>query len=1057
MRTGWCVFAGVLVMLRAVWSAPAASLQTAQVRIGLDASVVTHVVNRLTNETLSVRSAPALTGIRHLRGGELWNDRAQLQQSVSRNTLALNMRWHSNGLAYRLKTRFSALPSGEIAVDQRAECTQPGLIGLQWGLALPNDWDVLLPAHSGLRLNKETHFEPLRLEYPFTWESQFVLLQGRRGGFLIYAQDDARRFKRLFVQHRDGQFWLGFETWCTAPFERVRQESSVRWHIRAYRGTWLVGASLYREWAAKQFGLTKLRQLQPAWVKDIQTVVIGNLDDRAWLEALAKQVNPRQTLLYVPDWRRDGYDRNYPDYTPKADFPAQMRRAKQLGFRVMLHVNYFGVTPENPAYTALKPYHMRDPFSGEYLYWDWQRADPPIKFAYINPASKAWRRLFVQRMVELYNQLQPDALHLDQTLVIPNDHNGIIDGMNTMQGNIALHRELLQALPGVAISGEGLNEVTFRYESFAQRHVWGINHADASWDMTMVRMAHPVSSSLLTPHTKVYGYLGMTSPQQWQYYVAWRTAYERLGVLPTFAWMPTRFLSDPDPALQMLWSEARWFQVNRPVADFSLARWTENTVFVYRTVNGQIGRYVGEPAGIRLEHVTPAGAKVVYRRIERATKARVQGSIPGWLAYNGRELLALNPQHGYAWLPDAPDLNALHLHAVPETLSLREASLSSERWARFALQGVEELVAGLWGGNLTVSHCVNDADSVGKPASGMLWEHKTGAVARPLGENLFMHPPWQSSVGGDVWLEFTVQLPSDRDCEFRSKVGFTAADAARRSDGITFTVTALGKDETLSEKRHVQGSVPEEIVLDLSALRGQRIRLRLQVHPGPNGSPDFDWGQWTRPRLVERHREPQWVEVHSPMPVLRACVNGISVTGQAVAPQRYRFAVPSDGAKLVLLFTEPEPVSLPVSLTSLPFDTGIELDGSVRGPVDYMRGAVDRGACGGVTREGFSAHPPPLGSTYMTFLLRLPEQPARLLGFAGIGDGAEGKSNGVRFSVEVNGKEVFGRVVNPGEGWVPVQVSLAEWAGQTVLLRLTTDALGDFGWDWARWGDIRIE
>ena len=86
-------------------------------------------------------------------------------------------------------------------------------------------------------------------------------------------------------------------------------------------------------------------------------------------------------------------------------------------------------------------------------------------------------RFFTEAMVELCRHTQADALHLDQTLCIYNDHNGRIDGLSMLQGSIQLHRQLREALPQVALSGEGLNEVTCRYEAFAQRHVWGLDHA----------------------------------------------------------------------------------------------------------------------------------------------------------------------------------------------------------------------------------------------------------------------------------------------------------------------------------------------------------------------------------------------------------------------------------------------------------------------------------------------------------------------------------------------------------------------------------------------------
>jgi len=1042
----------LLVMAPFASSAP---LRTGQIEIQIQHGVVVRFTNRLTGETFAVQSAPNLTGLRHTKMGDRWGDRAQEEQHHTPQDVAQTLRWREPDGINSLLTRFRALPSGEITVTQRAQCARPGLSGLQWGIAIPEGCELLVPGHSGLRLSVESGFDAMTLNYPMEWEAQFVLIQGRRGGILIHADDNAQFFKRLHIQRRNGQFWVGFETWCTAPFERVQQAESVPWRIRAYRGNWLVGAGLYRTWAEVRFGLTALRKTQPAWVKDIQTVIIDNLDDIAKLRALATRLNPRQTLLYVPDWRKDGYDRNYPDYTPRSDFPKRMAEAKRLGFRVMLHVNYFGCTPENPAYERLKPYHFRDPFTGQPLYWDWQRADPPIKFAYINPAAKAWRTLFVQRMVELCRLLQPDALHLDQTLCIYNDANGIIDGMNAMQGNIALHRELRQTLPHVALSGEGLNEISFRYESFAQRHVFGIDHANARWDIERLRQAHPVSSALLTPHTRLYGYLGMTNPRNWQYYTAWRVAYERFGVLPTLAWLSAEQVTQPDAVMQTLWQEAQWFQRNRPSPDFAPGSWDADTLFAYRTPSGQVARYRKHPAGVALEATNRR--VTVYQRIEGVPRARTPGSIPGWLAYDGQAVLGLNPERSYHWHPRPPDLQATHVHALPDSAVLDSAWVQPGEWALFRFAPREQSLP-LWRQRSNIRVCVTDRQGRGAPQPGYLPEHETGSTAVPMGEGIFMHPPWRALAGGRVWLEYTLQLPADTPSEFRAQVGFNDPSAAARSDGITFTVTLFGEGEPIRLSRHVRTATPEEVTMNLRAYRGQRVRIRLEVDPGPEASPEFDWGYWSRPRLVFRTERPGDVEIVCPQTLVGTAVNGSPSSGwRSGGTHRYRFTLDGGSGAIALFYREGHAISLPCDLTGVPFSTGLEIDGSASPPVDYLRGTVERSTVKGETRNGFSAHPPPSGKTVLAFPLKLPPEGARLRGFAGIRDGAEGKSNGVRFSVEVDGVPQWEQTVLPGESWQPLEVPLSAWRGQTVLLRLITDSLGDYGWDWACWGEMRLE
>ncbi|OGV78466.1 MAG: hypothetical protein A3K18_11140 [Lentisphaerae bacterium RIFOXYA12_64_32] len=95
------------------------------------------------------------------------------------------------------------------------------------------------------------------------------------------------------------------------------------------------------------------------------------------------------------------------------------------------------------------------------------------------------------------------------------------------------YRDLRQAIPDVALSGEGLDEVTYRHETFAQRHSWGLDFVEGTWDRRTLAMAHPISSYLLRPYTIIYGYLGCAPPTTDPLYAAWNEDYQNWGVIPT--------------------------------------------------------------------------------------------------------------------------------------------------------------------------------------------------------------------------------------------------------------------------------------------------------------------------------------------------------------------------------------------------------------------------------------------------------------------------------------------------------------------------------------------
>jgi len=129
-------------------------------------------------------------------------------------------------------------------------------------------------------------------------------------------------------------------------------------------------------------------------------------------------------------------------------------------------------------------------------------------------------------------------------------------------------------------------------------------------------------------------------------------------------------------------------------------------------------------------------------------------------------------------------------------------------------------------------------------------------------------------------------------------------------------------------------------------------------------------------------------------------------------------------------------------------------DGLEQASYSYFGGSVIEAKCGGQSRSAMSLHPPPDGRSLVDWWLKLPVTPARLVTAIGIRDGA--KSKGVGFAIEVNGRKVFDRTVQPASGWAPVEMSLAEWKNQPVVLTFLTDSLKDGQFAWAVWAEPRL-
>lgn len=1047
---------------------------TASVAVEVQGGSIVRMTNRLTGEvcidpTLAAASPAAI----HWTGQQPpWSP-----ESVAATRPAPGVIVHRSLAGEdRLSTRCLARSDGTVEVKQDAAGDTPGIYGASWSVAtIPERLEVLVPGNSGQRFGPDAPYETRTFEYPIGWEAPFVLIQGPKGGVLIQAEDPTLSPKALSVERAVGGYRLRFESRNEAPFDDLKRLTGKRWLIRAYKGPWQVGAEMYRAWAAKAYSLKPLTARRPAWAAGIRLVAAVGMDLQT-IRLLARRVNPKQTLLYVPGWRRDGYDRNYPDYTAAPEFGPFVMEAHRLGYSIMPHVNYFGCDPKNPEYERFRKHHMRDPFTKELLWWDWKLADPPIKFAYINPGSREWRKLFIERMTTLCRQYDIDALHLDQTLCIFNDANGRVDGMSCAEGNLALHRELKLALPNVALSGEGLNEVTCRYEEFAQRHVWGMDHVENTWNDRAIAMAHPVASAALVPYTTIYGYLGMPNPLGApDAYDAWLRAYERFGVIPTYAWPTVSQLSPTThPAIERLLRRVGLFMRHDLTPDFS-PTWRPGELFVWRTANGGRVRYVSRQ-GVALEVQLPGDKSpwTLERRIAGAETVTGPGSIAGWPAYNAAAIVGLHPKRRYDWSPDPRDLSALRLDTVPKGFHLTRAGRHADlfRVGLASHSGAEAYEVRLWEAADTarVGVSIPGGRAVELPGNS-LGDDDSGGTFRPDGEGLFIHPPWKGlpravnpgAMPGTgsrpiVYGEFRLNLPDLPGLRFEAEAHLRRG--ALESDGMTFRAAAWAASapgNPISAEAHADLEHRAGISMDLSALRGRRIVFRLEGDAGPKGDPTYDWGRLERPRLIADPALQPPVEAtlriagKPPVGRILTATGTAKVTSQPDRGTLVEVELPN---VLTVPLSDPQAVQAPLDLTALPLLARSRSEDGLEGPPPQYGPSVGPTTCSGVERKAISLHPPTRGAALLDYHLKLPDTPLALDTAIGIRDGS--KSNGVGFRVEVNGKVLFSRDLKPGSGWLPAIVDLTAYAGKEIVLTLVTDALGDFNFDWSVWAEPRL-
>jgi len=941
--------------------------------------------------------------------------------------------------------------TGDWIVTQNASLPGGGLAGVGWSIGeIPLSYSIVVPGHSGVRLAADAPGTRHSFDYPQGWEAQLVIVEGPDHGFYVWADDPAFRYKRLVVSRGANGWRLDFIALANAPFQAVTALDSPRWRLSTYEGDWRVPARRYRQWMTEHLRPTPLERQQPAWVKDITCVVItGDLRPES-LDRLAQRMKPAQTLIYQPSWRLAGYDRDYPDYEKVLpQFPEWLRRAKQLGFRVMLHTNYFGVDPLNAEYAQFEPYHVRSPWGKhETLWWLWEKSTPTIRFAYINPAAPAWRKRFIAAMVELVRQHPVDSLHLDQTLCIYNDHNGLIDGHTMAEGNLAIHRELRAALPEVALSGEGLNEVTCVYEAFAQRHAWGLHHSEGTWDRLSLKCAHPISSYLLLPYTQIYGYLGYVSPSSGQIYAAWNEAYEHWGVIPTLK-PSVADLSGATPFARQFFDELAFWQAQRPRADLD-GPWPSDVAMPFATADG---RRAYRSSDGRLVH----NNQVISRTVGGVLRAEKAGVVPGWKGYRGSTLVGLDPDKWYAVFPGEGDSTAFHVEALPD--GCRFTSVDAQTgFALVTLQPVANLVADL-------RRDLPSADCLTVPSIGPATTYH-GPMQSPDGatfvdshQGLSAHPPYKRIAAnrqvppgrslGMAVVRYTIHLPAQGTTQFTTQVALQKGNAGK-SDGIVCRVSASAGSQRLSAEIVQKSDEPKSLDLDLTPLAGKDIVLELSVDPGPAGNPSFDSCRWLDPRVQH------WSRTDGPVRLGGAGGYRLAIVDDRPAPispaAGGAVELPG-GRRIVLVAQPPAKTSVPLALDRMPFSTTIACPSDRPEDRQYAGASWTSAIVGGVKRKCLRVHPPNPGQTSAHFAVDL-AAPARLRMFVGLADGSQ--STGVVFQIGVNGRTVAERRMLPGK-WEELEADLSTFAGRAALLSLTVDSDGPFNFDWACWGEPRLE
>ena len=1050
------ILIGIVCMLYAEPAQPAeltildntVLVKTDAYEVQFENGVITQLHNKLTTETytlpLSVDGVPigieGRSGLLRRNGGHIWTDEIMLTAARKIAPLKAELVFSHGQNEIRL---FIAVDesTGDLLIQQEGISDTAGVYGVQWGcgnLDVKNV-DLILPAEGGQIIDATSPITSKGFDYPGSWEVQLAILQGEQGGFFVRGADETFQFKRLHYEKDIESFALGFETQNQAPFDALTSAQSVTWRLNTYSGDWRVPARQYRDWMEQTFKPWRLDEM-PVWVQNIGLVVtlLGFLDTDV-LDKLAEQVDPTKTLLYLVHWQKSPYEPDYVDYIPKPEFEGFVRSAHQHGFRVMPHVTLLTMSPHYPLYAEFQKFQYRDPWSGKLLGWRWDEIGHPHRNAYINLASSAFRKLLVQQLKTVWEGHGVDAFHLDISHAVVNDANGLIEGLNAGQGNVLMHKELADAMPGVVFGGESLHEVTFFRESFAQR--WSL---PPQWDLTPRGSPHPISAFLFSPYTLPCGYLGLPNPDnEPQLYQEFMDSYEHWGVLPTLRLRRTSQLDPIHVGTQRLLSIARSWQRLGLKHDFEMD-WGVDTLFQYVSNDGELAVLKATDGGTTFD--LPLG-EVGYERVFDVMQVKTDGSLPHWHAYNETQILGLDPKRSY-FLSNAPrDFSQVHINSLPEGVFVTESRVT-ENAALFRLERADvyheiDLLSQFHLHLVGTGIVVNGQELPRQ--KGARFEPNETSISGIRKSTIWAQPPWQD-ISGDTFGEWELSLPNSPRIHLEFDIGLWEGSGFEKSDGVTFIVSVQG-EEIFREHHNQRGW--KHIGLDLTPFRGKHITLRFTTNPGPDGDVGWDWPVWGEPKIVSEPLDPlARVGFFLPNEPIKTFPDTVQHQGNG------QYSLEAElPTQILFLFESGEQVVSQYNLRDADFVAGLEFGGIFQPRSIWNSGEPTIATIDGIRKASIIAHPPPEGQTVFQFLLSLPE--AKELTFSFSIGLQEGCSDGVFFKVLVSGETQFERFTNTFR-WEDANISLSEHAGDHVLLELITDPGENYNCDWALWADLFI-
>jgi hypothetical protein len=459
--------------------------------------------------------------------------------------------------------------SGDLIIEPSAFSSMPGVQSVRWDIAgICESAKMILPVFQGCVTSMD---DPMirgsRFQYPFRWESPFAVFHFQHGGMWVRTEDSSYLFRSISIGDGSEFNRIGLETETCGPIKNNLSAGSCAWRINVYRGESSVPIEHYRAFLYKKLDLDTREKQMPDWMRNVRLAYSWCPTDRNILTSLKKYIDPKKVIIHLPRWRNDGYDQNYPDYTPSAEAIAFFKEASEMGYHVSPHFNAFEIDPTRPEFELVRDFRYREADTGVAKGWAWDKSWYPVPednlilrssqrynvMTKIHPGHAMWRYLLTKNISKAVQMLDTDIVFIDVTHGIFNLETEYVNNLTCGEGVVKLLRNIAEIKKVECVGGEGLNEVTVQGQYFAQGHAFSPQNGAPKTTVDANKLC-PVNATLYKDVCKLIGYHSHVNDRE-----AMKLTFDldcARGFLPTLIGIGSKDLESPDETVREILDRA---------------------------------------------------------------------------------------------------------------------------------------------------------------------------------------------------------------------------------------------------------------------------------------------------------------------------------------------------------------------------------------------------------------------------------------------------------------------------------------------------------------------